>query len=420
MSQSLSRTQSILLGCSVLFVAMLAVAALTVFGNRAGWSGDNLRVQVGFDDIAGVEVGGRVRIQGIEVGEVEAILPPETPGEKVKLRLRITGKYRHLVRSDARVQLASESLFAGKLVRVLPGSPNAPAIEELGELKADVQPDAIEQIAQAAGKLNKLLIEVDTAMQAFRDNESSVSQDLLGATKKLNTVLTKADAALGGIERGEGTLGKLVKDEKLYTELTQSLQMVKAAIHDVKSGEGTLGKLLKTNDAYAEAMSSLEDVRRMVNSVKQNSDAIKSLPLVRSYVVDPAKELVRPDMKRFRKWYAESDLFESGTAVLTDKGRDRLDDGGAWLNKQKYPGAEVMIAAFADQAQKPEFAHTVTTKQAEVVLEYLRSKHSVHRTGWWWWSTRSTRSIGCGTTPTPVPETEKMPKARIELIVFAP
>lgn len=420
MSQSLSRKQAILLGACVLLVLALAGMALSVFGERAGWGGGHFRVHVGFADIAGVEVGGRVRIQGMDAGDVEAILPPEQPGDKVKLRLRIADKFRHLVRADAKVQLASESLFAGRSVRVVPGSAIAQPIDDLGELQANVQPDAIEQIAQAAGKLNKLLVEVDTVMQAFRDNGSSVTQDLLGATRKLNSVLTKADATLTSIEKGEGTLGKLVKDEKLYTELTQSLQMVKSAISDVKNGEGSLGKLLKTNDAYAEAMSSLEDVRRMVNSVKQNSDAIKALPVVRNYVVDPAKELVRPDMKRFRKWYSEADLFEPGKAVLTDKGRGLLDDGGAWMNEQKYVGAELMIAAFADQAQKPEFAQTVTTKQAEIVLEYLRSKHSVHRTGWWWWSTRTTRSIGCGTSPTPVPETEKMPMARIELIVFAP
>src|SRR5207302_9932068 len=113
-------------------------------------------------------------------------------------------------------------------------------------------------------------IEVDGAMQAVRRNEHSVTEDLLGAAKKLNSVLTKADAALDSIEKGQGTLGKLVKDETLYKEMTETLTQVKAAISDVRSGDGTLGKLVKTNEAYAEAMASLQDVRRMVNSVKAN------------------------------------------------------------------------------------------------------------------------------------------------------
>ena len=195
---------------------------------------------------------------------------------------------------------------------------------------------------------------------------------------------------------------------------------MKTAINEVRSGEGTLGKLVKTNDAYAEAMASLQDVRRMVNSVKQNSDAIKALPLVRSYIIDPAKELVRPECKRTRKWYAEKDLFEPGKAILTANGKKAMGEAAMWLNQQKEEGSEVVVASFAEPNQKADFAQTVTQKQCEVVIEYLRSQHQVHRTGYWWWSTRTIKAVGCGTQPSPVPETETLPAARIELIVFVP
>lgn len=420
MSRHLSRFQASVLGFLVVATLALGGSALMLLGDRAGWAGNSLRVSVGMMDVAGVEKGTRVRIQGMDAGEIEEIVPPENPGDKVRLNLRIAGKYRHLVRADAKVQIASDNLFAGKIVRIVPGSATAPPIDNHGELAADVQPDLLEGIAQAAGKLNKLLVEVDDSLQAFRKNDGSVTEDLINATRKLNTVLAKADRALDNIEKGNGTLGKLMKDEKLYAELTETVAEVKSAMRDVKNGEGTLGKLVKSNEAYAEAVASLQDVRRMVNSVKANSDAIKALPVVRSYVVDFNKELIRPECKRFRKWYAESDLFEPGKAVLTASGKKKLADGGAWLNKQKFEGAEVMIVAFADPNQKPEFAQTVTQKQSEVVLEYLRSQHQVHSTGFWWWSTRPTKALGCGVTPSPVPETEKLPSARIELIVFAP
>ncbi|MSQ97060.1 MAG: MCE family protein [Gemmataceae bacterium] len=420
MSRNLTRTQAALLGCLVLATLALGWSGLMLLNERSGFGGGSIHALVGFDDVQGVEVGARVRIQGMDAGEIEAIHPPENPGDKVKLQLRIGAKYRHLVRDDARVQIASDNLFAGKIVRILPGSPNGRLLEDQGELQADVQPDILDQVAQAALKLNKLLTEVDGTMQAFRSNGQSVTEELASATKRLNTVLTKADATLDSIDKGEGTLGKLVKDDALYKELTEALAQVKGAMSDVRSGEGTLGKLVKSNEAYGEAIASLQDVRRMANSVKQNSDAIKALPVVRSYVVDPAKELVRPDCKRIRMWYAEKDLFEPGKAVLTANGKRTLDEGGAWLNQQKFPGAEVVIASFAEPTQNGDFAATVTKKQSEVVMEYLRSQHSVHRTGWWWWSTRPVRSIGCGNAESPVPETEKLAAARIELLVFVP
>jgi phospholipid/cholesterol/gamma-HCH transport system substrate-binding protein len=416
-SRNLSRTQASLLGFLVIVTLALGGSALLVLNERSGWGGGSIHVLVGFPDINGVEVGTRVRIQGMDAGEIEAIIPPSNPGEPVKLQLRIAGKYRHLVREDAKVQIASENLLAGKVVRILPGSAQAKLVEDQGFLQADLQPDTLEGIAQAAAKLNNLLTEVDGAMQTFRKNEGSVTQDLVDATRKLNAVLTKADAALDGIDKGQGTLGKLVKDEALYNELTQTLLQVKAAIHDVRGGEGTLAK--KTNDAYAEAMASLQDVRRMVNSVKQNSDAIKALPVVRSYVVDNNKELIRPDCKRYRLWYPEKDLFEPGKAVLTETGKKRLDEAAVWLNQHNENGSEILVASFAELSQQADFAQAVTLKQSEVAVEYLRSK-KVHHTGWWWWSTRPIRGIGCGNNPSPIPETEKVPAARLELLVFVP
>ena len=418
MSRQLTRLQAILLGALVVVAVGLGGATLVTLNERSGWGSDNLHVLVGFDDINGVEKGTRVRIQGIDAGEIETILSPDAPGGKVKLQLRIAGKHRHLVCEDARVQIASDNLFAGKVVRILPGAANARPIDDFGELKADVQPDVLEGIAQAATKLNKLLIEVDEGLQALKGNKGA-TQDLIDSARKLNAVLTKADAALDSIEKGNGTLGKLVKNEALYNELTETLTLVKSAIRDIHNGEGTLGKLAKSGEVHAEIVQSVQEVRRMVNSVQQNSDAIKALPVVRSYVVDHNKELIRPDCKRYRKWFAEADLFEPGKAVLTAKGKQRLDDGSSWLNEHKHEKSELLIASFAAPSQNAEFAHAVTKKQSEVVMEYVRSQ-KVHRTGWWYWNTRPIRAIGCGATPTPIPETEKLPAARIELIVFVP
>jgi outer membrane protein OmpA-like peptidoglycan-associated protein len=195
---------------------------------------------------------------------------------------------------------------------------------------------------------------------------------------------------------------------------------VKGALYEIRSGEGTLGKLVKSNDVYAEALLSLQDVRKMVASVKQNSDAIKSLPVVRSYVVDAHKELVRPECRWYRKWFREKDLFEPGGAALTDDGKKLLDDIADWINEDKASDQAVIIAAFAAPGQDAEYARTVTQKQAEAVCEYLRSNHRVHRTGFWYWSNRDVRALGVGTNPPAIPGNERLPAARIEVNVFWP
>jgi phospholipid/cholesterol/gamma-HCH transport system substrate-binding protein len=349
-SRHLTRLQSILLGLIIVAGLGLGLYGLFQAGARNGLDHTAFPVRVAFADINGVEVGTRVRVQGMDAGEVEAILPPAVPGDKVVLRLRVAGRYRHLVTADARVQITTETLLTGKIVRILPGSSAAAAVPDDGELSAVAAADLADGLAQAAAKLN--------------------------------TVLSKVDASL--------------------------------------EGDGTLAKLAKSNEVYAEAMSSLQDVRKLVKSVQQNSDAIKSLPLVRSYVVDPNNVLMRPDCKRYRKWFAEDKLFDPGTAVLTATGKKLLDEASGWLNKDKESSQDVVVAGFADPSLNPEFALTLTQKQSQAVMEYLKNNFRIHRTGFWFWSNRSVRSIGVGNNPPPVPESESLPAARIELLVFVP
>jgi phospholipid/cholesterol/gamma-HCH transport system substrate-binding protein len=418
MSRHLSRLQAVVLGFVVLGVLALGTIGLFAIGSRHGLGADSFHILAGFQDIGGVEVGTRVRIQGIDAGEVEEILPPDAPGASVRLRLRIAGKLRHLVRSDARVQVVSEGLLPGKIVRILPGQPDAPQVADDVELAALATPELAEELAHATAKLNDVLGDVRTTLYEFR--QGHVVTEIAAATSRLNRMLVRADETLQSVQRGEGTLGKLLKNDGLYKDLSATLTQVNGALDDLRSGKGTLGQLVKNNDAYAEAMQSLQEMRKMVVSVKQNADAIKALPVVRNYVVDPNKELIRPNCTRLRKWLPEKALFEPGRAVLTAKGKGMLDDVAPWLNEHKEEGSEVVVAAFAAPEHNGEFAQTLTQQQSEAVVQYLRSQHKIHRTGFWWWSNRKVQGIGCGIHPPPVPETEQLAAARVEFIVFIP
>jgi phospholipid/cholesterol/gamma-HCH transport system substrate-binding protein len=259
----------------------------------------------------------------------------------------------------------------------------------------------------------------DGAVLASRP-AAELTEDLARTAARLERVLAEAQAVVRDVRRGKGTLGKLAQDDRLYNDLAGAVGEVKAALEEIRSGGGTLGRLVKSTDVHDEAVKSLQEVRQMVSSVKQDADAIKALPVVRSYVVDANKELIRPDCKCHRKWFRASELFEPGRAVLTSAGRKRLDAAAGWLNGHKEKRSEVVVAAFADPGENRAVAQTLTQKQSEAVVTYLRSAHRVQRMGFWWWSNRRVRAVGGGTTPPPLPETESLPPARVEVLVFVP
>jgi phospholipid/cholesterol/gamma-HCH transport system substrate-binding protein len=351
-TRSLSRFQAILLGLLVLGGLVLGGLGLFWIGGRntagvppflARWLlPDTFQLRAGFGKIQGVEVGTRVRVRGIDAGEVIAIERPATPKGDVTLILRLKGSLRDFVRQDASAQIVAEGMVGGKVIEIEPGS----------------------------------------------DDQEPVADNA--------TIRTKASS-----------------------DVSDLLAKVEDTLQDIRSGRGSLYKLVHDDELHAEAVSMVKQGKRALASLQENSDAFKEMPVVRGYVRDMRKLLVRPDCERNRKVFTESELFEPGGAILTSAGKTRLDDIAKWLDGLKHPGSEIVVPAYTTADGDPDNARTLTQKQAQAVCTYLTDKHAVQKMGWFSFS-RKVTALGCGTEPPPMPEKEPLPARRVEVIVFVP
>jgi phospholipid/cholesterol/gamma-HCH transport system substrate-binding protein len=383
MTRSLTRVQALLQGGVVAIALAVGVWALWAIPSQATW--DSFEATTNFTDVHGLRPGTRVHLQGVDVGEVTAVALPDVAGEPVRVRLRLVGSVRSRLGADAKVKIAQDNPMGDRLVRLLPGRPDGTRIADGAVLAAAESPDLFDGLAQASAKAT--------------------------------AVLARFDTILAEVEKGNGTLGKLLKDENLYAELAGASKDIRGIVREVRDGEGTIGKLVKDQAAYDETVQAVKDIHEVAVSVKQNSDAVKSMPIIRSFVVDAHKELVRPDRKRMRKVFGEDELFEPGQAILTDAGRAKLDGVAQWL--KTYKAGDIVVAGIAPPRSEPTFAQTLTQKQSEAVTTYLKSS-GVQRTGYWWWSTRPVKAIGCGNHPPAQPEAEELPASRVEVVLFLP
>lgn len=360
MTRSLTRLQAVLLGSAIFLGMVLGSLGLFAIGSRQWLWSNTFHLKAGFRQINGVEAGTRVRVLGRDAGEVEKILLPELPSGEIVLVLRLDDRVRTLVRTDAVAQIVPEGMVGGRVIEIQPGTDAAASVQ---------------------------------------DNAHIATQ----ATAELHDLLAKVNLTLQGIGDGNGSLGKLVKDEKAYHE----------AVEFLTQGRETLLSLQK------ELPTLVKEGRGTLSSLKQNAEAIKGMPFVRSYVVDNHKELVRPDCERYRKYFAETELFDSGSAVLTAAGRQALDGVVPWLDALKLKTSEVVVVSYADPAFEAEVARTLTLKQSKAVCDYLTGTHAVQKMGWFSWS-RKVTPLGAGTDPPPLPEKDKLPLGRTEVIVFVP
>ncbi len=64
------------------------------------------------------------------------------------------------------------------------------------------------------------------------------------------------------INRGEGTAGKLVNDDALYTELRDASKNVKEITRKINEGQGTIGKLVNEDKLYYDATATLKKAEK--------------------------------------------------------------------------------------------------------------------------------------------------------------
>ena len=135
---------------------VLAVLGLAGFGlfqvaGRHWRVQPTFRVRAEFETIAGLEAGHRVRLQGIDAGVVEQVVPPGEPGRPVELILRIDERLRPLVRTDAVARIVSEGLVGAKVVELTPGKPDAPPVAELDRIVSERPIEVADLLKQGRG-----------------------------------------------------------------------------------------------------------------------------------------------------------------------------------------------------------------------------------------------------------------------------
>ena len=392
MTRSLSRRNSAVLGLVV--VACLAVGVWGLFRvtGKAGLWRDGYELTVVAADAQDVEPGTPVRVRGVEAGRVVGV---DCGDDEVQIHLKLDGKFRDRLYADATAGVQTKGILGVSVVDIKPGTANA-------------------------GPLPEPVIHAQKA------------PDLAQVTAKLDSVATRVDGLLKDVQDGKGTLPKLLKDDTVYNDLKDATAETKKLVKNLDETttalrgdtQKTLKKIDESVDAVHGELDGMKTFARSgqeaVSAIKQDAEAVKALPIVRSYVEDSTALLVRPECEKDRVVYSPEFLFEPNSSVLTTEGRERLNQCAMWLYGQHQKKSEVVVAAFADP-KSPDLtapaARTLTKKQAEAVAEFFK-EHGVHKMGYV--TRRSVTPVGLGFDPTPVVEKEPLPASRVEIILFVP
>ncbi|MDX2037864.1 MAG: MlaD family protein [Isosphaeraceae bacterium] len=346
MGYSVSRSRAIMIG---LFVAATLVvggfAVVGISGRQFRWQ-PTFRIRADFPHIGGIAVGDRVRIQGIDAGVVESIIPPTEPGKLVGVQLRIDAKLRGLVRADAIASIQPTGIVGAKVVEIAPQRSDTPLLPDGGTL-----------LAQSPRELGDLLADAKATLER-------VDAVATSAERGINEVIQ----VVGAIREGKGSLGKFVQDDEAYRALL------------MLSGRGN----------------------KTLTELEENLTALKHTWPLSSYFNDRSffdreKVLFRPGANREGRNVSLARLFEPGRSVLTAAGRVELDSIAGWFQRALTNKSEIVIAVHSPGSEDAELALMLTQEQANAIRKYLIERHKVDSIGWF--GSRKVAAVGFGTQP---------------------
>jgi phospholipid/cholesterol/gamma-HCH transport system substrate-binding protein len=236
----------------VLTITAVVIAAVLIFSltGTKGFVWQRYPLKTRFANVAGLASGSPVRIAGVEVGTVTSV---ELSEDQVDVAFEVNEENRRLITTNSVARLGSVSLLGQSAVDISPSTTGTP-IPEWGYVPQGrpvaVMSDMTDSASQGINELTAILHDV-------RSGRGTVGKLMTDEQlySELNKFVASAGALTEGLKQGRGTMGKLLNDPASADALEASLKNIETVTRQISAGEGSLGKLLK-DDAFSRSLTS--------------------------------------------------------------------------------------------------------------------------------------------------------------------
>jgi phospholipid/cholesterol/gamma-HCH transport system substrate-binding protein len=253
-------TQKAKLGMFVMFTGLLLIVSLYLIGKKQNLFGDSFKITAVFHNVSGLKLGNNVRYAGINVGTVKDILMVDD--STICVDMVIEESIRRHMKENAFAVIGSDGLVGSMVVNIFPGDGKGQVLQ---------QGDTIRSVTK------KSSTDMMSTLSITNDNVAELSQELLKITHSIN--------------EGKGTLGLLVNDQAMGTDLKETIGNLKNAslnaskvideintvVSSVDNQDNLLNVLLKDSVAaqqFRTVMANLEQSSEDINLVINNLNEV--------------------------------------------------------------------------------------------------------------------------------------------------
>lgn len=203
----------IMIGIAILFIIVFSIGDIYII--KPGY-----HIKVIFSFASGIGPSAPVRLAGVGVGQVEGIrIFYDEKQKRTKAELSAWVKEDVKIEDDAVATINTLGLLGEKYLEIFPGTSGKPFLKDKDTLVGR-DPVSMEKITENLAKLS--------------DSVTSIAD---------------------GLAKGEGTIGKLLKNDAIYNNL-------EGLTEKLNKGEGTFGKFLTDDTVYKNFEAFSDDIKK--------------------------------------------------------------------------------------------------------------------------------------------------------------
>jgi phospholipid/cholesterol/gamma-HCH transport system substrate-binding protein len=278
-------------GLTVIFAAITLGVLIFLMSGTTSIFARSLHLHAYFDNAAGLRDGAPVRLQGVDIGNVEHIMVVADAAHKltpVRLEMKVNTRFAASLSKCSQVVIATEGVIGGAYIDIDSThiDPNDPKCRQLAqnndELPIRDRPDIMDIVRSSQSTLQNiqtLVQRVDRIVGTIENGQGSIGKLISDPTlyNRLNSTLQQVQGIVGDVANGKGSVGKLIYSDEMYNKLNASIDKLNKIVDDINSGQGTVGALLKDKTLYNNANSAVAKANKLIDDINAGKGTIGKL-----------------------------------------------------------------------------------------------------------------------------------------------
>jgi phospholipid/cholesterol/gamma-HCH transport system substrate-binding protein len=225
LSQGTQRSSQVRVGLVMIVSVIVLIFATYQVGRLFDVFASRYQLIMLVENSAGLMAGAPVTLAGQRVGQVSEVhfipVHQRVGDANIRIRLGVNREVQDQIREDSRATLRTQGLLGDRFIDITPGSPARRILEEGDTIRAEPALD--------------IEVVLETAARTLEDVQS-IAVDLRTTT--------------GRVARGEGTMGALLTDDRLYERMTAASGELAALINTLNRADGTISRLINDPAMY--------------------------------------------------------------------------------------------------------------------------------------------------------------------------